>query len=279
MVSRFKQPDYTDPAQSGTGYPLAIDASINVLARLGLAFAPHAEIIPTGLKVVVDSGALFIGGSVIVTTPQIVTLPAADATQVRYDRVIINATTGAPSSISAAPGAGPGSLLIPSGYLPCALVRVEAAMTVVTDTAITDERTGSVPDQNRPAASGYVRVGPNLCMKISTLTTSSLTRDVIATLTDPDSNSKALIIYATATAKSANSIAYRYSRVQAYSNLALQHAFLADSYEASAISAGIDLSTTSEQFILVKNTDYQLLFDSDVGHLGTAFYTIRGYYD
>lgn len=65
MIAKFKQPDYNDAGQSGTGYPLAIDAASAVLAELAAQFAVSAQDTPN-LTVAMRAGRIYQGNRVIV---------------------------------------------------------------------------------------------------------------------------------------------------------------------------------------------------------------------
>jgi hypothetical protein len=137
-VAKFQQPNYN--TDTGSAYPLALDGNMSVLARLGAAYAPHAEDAPTALKVVVDAGALFVSGALVANAAQTVTLATAHATLPRIDRVVIDMLTGVASKVDGTAAGSPAAPAIPAGKLPVAQVLVEATGTVITNSKITDER-------------------------------------------------------------------------------------------------------------------------------------------
>jgi hypothetical protein len=144
MGQKFVQSDY--PTQSASQYPANIDADIKVMARLAASYNPCAEDAPSALKVVVQAGTMFINGALVANAAQTVTLTAAHATLPRIDRVVIDATTGVASKIDGVANASPVAPTITAGKFPVAQVLVTATMTIVGNSAITDERAASVAD-------------------------------------------------------------------------------------------------------------------------------------
>jgi hypothetical protein len=167
MGQKFVQSDY--PTQSGTQYPANIDADIKVMARLAASYNPCAEDTPSALKVVVQAGAMFVNGALLANASQTVTLAAAHATLPRIDRVVVDSLTGVASKIDGVANVSPVAPAITDGKLPVAQVLVTATMTIVANSAITDERVGFGGfASNKACAAGYTRVGPNLCMATGT---------------------------------------------------------------------------------------------------------------
>ena len=131
-------------------------------------------------------------------------------------------------------------------------------------------------------AAGYVRVGPNLCMKTSATSTSGLVRDTVTALTNPSSDSKALIIYGEVVPRSNNAVALRSANLLYYGEDAgtNQQGNLALSvWEFNATAAATQIGFMAGQFTVMKNTGYALRFTDDAGNQGLASYEIRGYYD
>lgn len=137
---KFVQSDY--PTQTASQYPANIDADISVMARLAASYNPCAEDTPSALKVVVQTGAMFINGALVANAAQTVTLATAHATLPRIDRVVIDAITGVASKIDGTAAASPVAPAITSGKLPVAQVAVAAAATIISNSNITDERAG-----------------------------------------------------------------------------------------------------------------------------------------
>lgn len=131
----------------------------------------------------------------------------------------------------------------------------------------------------KACATGYSRVSPNLCMKTSNFGTTSLTRDLLTTLTDPASDSKALIIAYQLYNLSSGAAEQLVSSLEFKSNSIIQ--FKAESWAMgyTITPAGYVIGSSVGQAVLVKNTNYQLLFSDDTGNLGQAKYEIRGYID
>lgn len=272
-------------SRGGTGANNIAAAQSNLLVKPAGYYAPHAETNPIALKTVVDAGSLFVNGGLVANAAQTMTHSAADPTNPRIDRVVIDALTGAASILAGTPAGSPVAPAIPSGKFPVAQVLITANMTVIGNSAITDERTGQVPDQNRPCASGYVRVTPNFCMKTGYSSFSSLTRDTQTILTPPVANAKALLVNLVAIAKSANSAGARYAAAH-YSGQTISGSpffsdgfVIAQAYEFSALAAGTVLSESSAQIIINKSAGFYLYLDDDGGNQGAGSYEIRGYFD
>lgn len=139
MASEFKQPNYN--TQTGTEYPLAIDASIAVLKELAAAFAPHANT-PANMHVIVDSGRIVdTSGNLTTKAAQTVTgFVAASGSNQRIDRVVIS-ENGTASRIAGTQANSPVAPAIPDGNFPiCQVGPFTSATTQVTNSMITDER-------------------------------------------------------------------------------------------------------------------------------------------
>lgn len=168
-VSTFKQPNYT--TQTGTAYPLAIDASIAVHNRLAGPFAAHENNVGSpapDMSVRVDAGHVWNGSSLSEKAAQTVTgFVAPTSGQHRIDRVVINATTGdalrvTGTAVAGSPSATPPA--IPAGYVPCCQILITSSDTAITDSMITDERPqmlfgGTLAFGDGSAAAPSVKVG------------------------------------------------------------------------------------------------------------------------
>ena len=88
MVSTFKQPSYT--TQSGTEYPLAIDASIQVMSRIAGVFAAHGQATPN-MSVQVDPGVIFSAGLLTEVAAQSTPIIVAPLSNPRIDRLVVDA--------------------------------------------------------------------------------------------------------------------------------------------------------------------------------------------
>jgi hypothetical protein len=136
----------------------------------------------------------------------------------------------------------------------------------------------------KACAAGYTRVGPNLCMKTTAYSaTASLTRDVVAALSDPSADSTALIVALDIAARSGNSAPVRRTAsVDCYGDATgtvSQLTPVADGTEQVAMSGNAVIARTVQQVCIVKDTGYSLKLSDDAGNNGTASYEIRGYYD
>jgi hypothetical protein len=178
MGQKFVQSDY--PTQSGSLYPANIDANIKVMARLAASYNPCAEDTPSALKVVVQAGAMFVNGALAANASQIVTLAVAHATLPRIDRVVIDALTGVASKIDGVANASPVAPAITAGKLPIAQVLVTATMTIVGNSAITDERASF----NTQEFAGRVVVYKTAVQTLTTGSSTTLTWDAEEVDTD-----------------------------------------------------------------------------------------------
>lgn len=139
-VATFLQPDYN--TQSGTAYPLAIDASMAVMKRIAAAFAPHAQSTPD-MTVRVDAGALQVGVTLTEVAAQNTGTITAPVGNPRIDRVVVDASTGAVSVITGTPAGSPTAPALTAGKLPVAQVLLQTSSTVITNSMITDERSAA----------------------------------------------------------------------------------------------------------------------------------------
>lgn len=137
MTATFQQPDYT--AQSGTAYPLAIDAAIAVLAGTAATFAAHASA-PPAMAVEVDAGRFYDGETLFEVAPQTLAIAAADPVNPRIDRVAYDMATRALVVDTGIPAANPAVPPSPAAFLPLCRVTVAAGATAITGADLTDER-------------------------------------------------------------------------------------------------------------------------------------------
>lgn len=136
-VAQFMQTSYL--TQTGTAYPLAIDADIAVASRVVVPFSPYPTS-PAGMTVNLAAGALFVAGSLIEVAAQSVTIGAAPTSNSRIDRVVVNELTGAASVIAGTASANPMPPAITAGSFPVAQVTVATGVTAITAAMIADER-------------------------------------------------------------------------------------------------------------------------------------------
>ena len=125
-------------AQTGTAYPLAIDAATAALAFVGVPWQP--TITNTDMAVHIAAGVVPTTSGVTSVAAQTVTLGAAHATLPRIDRVVLDRVTGAASVVAGTNAANPAAPAVPAGKLPCCQILVPAAATAVLNTNGTDER-------------------------------------------------------------------------------------------------------------------------------------------
>ncbi|MGH6996300.1 MAG: hypothetical protein ACREES_11420, partial [Stellaceae bacterium] len=136
-VGQFLQTNYT--TQTGTSYPLAIDADWAVAARLVDNFAPHAQVTPN-MTVALDAGHLFNGTTLAEVAAQSTGTIAAPVANPRIDRVVIDRTSGAVSVVTGTEGASPSPPAIAAGKAPVARVLLQTTSTVIANSMLTDER-------------------------------------------------------------------------------------------------------------------------------------------
>jgi hypothetical protein len=139
-TSTFVQPDYS--SQTGTTYPLGIDAAVNSGKRLFNTFAPHAASAPD-MTVLLDAGCIFAGGgspSLTEVAPQTTTTITAPVTHPRIDRIVIDSVTGLCSVVGGTESLTPVPPAIPANKIPIAQVALATATTAITDSLISDER-------------------------------------------------------------------------------------------------------------------------------------------
>lgn len=136
-VAQFQQTNYT--TQTGTAYPLAIDADWAVAARLVDNFAPHAQVTPN-LTVGVDAGHIFNGTTLSEVAAQTTGTFTAPVSNPRIDRVVIDRFTGTLSVVAGTENVSPSPPAIPAGTLPVAQVYLTVGMAAIGNTSITDER-------------------------------------------------------------------------------------------------------------------------------------------
>lgn len=151
MVANINQrgmPDYTGASgQTGSGYPLALDAANQVFANIARNFAPHASESGSpsapNMTVTLDAGRIWnpvtrayvaIGSQ----TTGTITAPAANP---RRDIVYVDRLTGAVSVQTGSEAASPADPTIPVGKTPVARINLTVGMTVIDDMDIDDLRT------------------------------------------------------------------------------------------------------------------------------------------
>ena len=136
-VAQFLQTSYT--TQTGTAYPLAIDADWAVAGRFVDNFAPHANA-PPNLTVALDAGHVFNGAVLTEVAAQSTGAIAPPVANPRIDRVVVDRATGAVSVVTGTEAASPVPPAIPASKAPVAQVLLQTTSTAVTNSMLTDER-------------------------------------------------------------------------------------------------------------------------------------------
>lgn len=138
------------------------------------------------------------------------------------------------------------------------------------------------PGNSYGCASGYTRIGPNLCMKTAPGSVgTSLTRDAITAVSSPAAGAKAVIIDIFARANSGNGIATRYTTINIYSDsggTTYIGGVASTTREEVAVAAGTTLREESQRMVLNTANPYIQMVD-DAGDQGYATYNVVGYYD
>ncbi|HYL49486.1 MAG TPA: tail fiber protein, partial [Stellaceae bacterium] len=136
-VGQFLQTNYT--AQTGTVYPLAIDADWAVAARLVDNFAPHAQATPN-MTVALDAGHIFNSSALTEIATQSTGNFTAPVSNPRIDRVVVDRVSGAVSVVTGTEAASPSPPAIPAGKAPVAQVLLQTTSTAIANSMLTDER-------------------------------------------------------------------------------------------------------------------------------------------
>lgn len=136
-VSKFTQPDSS--TQNSVAYKANIDGAIDVVSKIGAAFAPHAADTPN-MTIKVDAGSCMHNGARVSQAQQTATVTAPVSGDPRISRVVIDKATGAASVIDGAQAPVPVAPAIPSTAYPICQVQVSAGQTTITNAQITDER-------------------------------------------------------------------------------------------------------------------------------------------
>jgi len=148
MVSTFVQPNAG--AQTGTVYKTSIDDSVNVVARDGDAFAPHASS-PAAMTVDLDAGHLFDGTTLTEKAAQVTGTITAPSTNPRIDRLVIDRATGVVSVVGGVEDASPVPPAITAAKLPVAQVALVVSQTTIVNADITDERHVALAGLKKPS--------------------------------------------------------------------------------------------------------------------------------
>lgn len=140
MVSKFTQPQYAGPgAHTGSEYPLAIDASIEVMKREAARFAPHQNE-PSDMTVIVDPGYVlnrFAGAESLIGAQQTPSF-VAPLSNPRKDRLVVDVLTGVLQVVEGVEAAVPAPPAIPDDTAPLCVVNLTVGMTEITNADIDD---------------------------------------------------------------------------------------------------------------------------------------------
>ena len=136
-VATFVQPNYN--TQTGTAYPLNIDAAFAAFLRLAGTFAPHEQATPN-MTVRLDAGHVFNGTSLTESAPQSTGTIAAPSTNPRKDIVYVDRATGAVGVATGVQSASPVDPAIPAGKVPVARVNLATSTTVIVNSILDDIR-------------------------------------------------------------------------------------------------------------------------------------------
>ena len=161
-VGQFLQPNYT--TQTGTSYPLAIDADWAVATRLIDNFAPHAQATPN-MTVALDAGHLFNGTALSEVAAQSTGTITAPVSNPRIDRVVVDRVSGAVSVVTGTEAASPSPPAIPAGKAPVAQVLLQTSSTAIGNSMLTDERDLGVLGL---ASGAYTAVGTAATQNVGT---------------------------------------------------------------------------------------------------------------
>lgn len=159
ITSAFATPNYT--TQSGTAYPLRIDAALAALGVLAAAFQP---VLGGGWTVNIGAAVIPTDSGVTTVAAQTVTVSGAPPSGLRIDRIVIDRVTGEATVLTGTAGDTPIAPIIPSGKLPCARLTIPAGAPALTNAMGVDERTmggfgAPLPATANPIVDGTVSVG------------------------------------------------------------------------------------------------------------------------
>ncbi|MBF0270311.1 MAG: hypothetical protein HQL44_17155 [Alphaproteobacteria bacterium] len=164
MTATFSQPDYTTNSNS-TAYPLSIDASIAVLARVAAQFAAHEQSTPN-MTVRVDAGVIpaFAATPAEVAAQSTGTITAPSVNP-RNDIVYIDPSSGAVGVATGAESATPSDPAVPAGKIAIARISLTVGMTEIANVDIDDLRQlgllglGGAATKNTGTTAGTVAAG------------------------------------------------------------------------------------------------------------------------
>lgn len=143
-ISKFVQPNFTDPTVDGSSYKTAIDNSIKLMSQVAAQFA-CSEQEPLAMAVDIRAGTIFSNNTIHQIDAQSVTFDVAPTgTLKRIDRVVINTTSGVASVIKGTESTTPSAPDITAGLLPVASVLIGPNQINITNYDITDERLSGV---------------------------------------------------------------------------------------------------------------------------------------
>lgn len=141
---------------------------------------------------------------------------------------------------------------------------------------------GSLVSQ-KSCAAGYTRATPNLCLIDVRGSNQILTSSVCTTVAAPAAGAKAVLVMASALARSANAIGARNALIYSYttSGCTVVQRRLVESlaYEFSAVASQTLSVDSAEVLVPVVSGNIYLRSSVDAGGISTGFYVVHGYTD
>lgn len=138
MATKTFEPIDRD-TQTVSDYFQFLDGDIQVLARIGDAFAAHEQSSP-GMTVAIDPGVLVDGTNVIVAAAQSTTTIVAPASNPRIDLLVLNQATGVVAVVTGTEDVKPDAPALPAATIPLALLALATSTTAITNALLTDLR-------------------------------------------------------------------------------------------------------------------------------------------
>lgn len=137
-------PLYTRPdsqTQDSSTYLTNIDNAFAVFERMGASFAAHQTLPTANMKIQVDAGFVYdLAGTLTTVSAQETGTITAPATNPRWDRVVLNPSTGVISVVTGTEGASPTIPAIPAGRIPVCRVLLTVGKTSILNADLFDER-------------------------------------------------------------------------------------------------------------------------------------------
>jgi len=107
------------------------------------------ETIPASMAVIVTSGKVMNGETLVSIANQTTTAITAPTSNPRIDRIVVDKLTGVYTIVAGSEAASPTAPAIPTGKAPCAQILLQTSTTSIVEAIITDERiSGSIEPSN-----------------------------------------------------------------------------------------------------------------------------------